>query len=92
MTPAFDKPTGKERSEYLQSFAKQMLLDTNFDVWQPVNWRKLAPVMAEQAQCHSETAKRHLAKAARRLRGEYVAQRGGKREGAGRPKDDDGKS
>lgn len=85
MTPTFDKPTGKERTTYLQTFAKQMLIDTNFDVWQPVDWRKLAPIMAEQAQCHPETARRHLAKAARRLRGEYVAQRGGQRDGAGFP-------
>lgn len=40
-----------------------------------------------QVKCHPETARLHLAKAARRLRGESAnVAWGGAREGAGRPK------
>lgn len=77
----------KERTESLQSFARKMLTDSNFDVNDSIDLRHLAPLMAEQTGCHIETARRHLAKAARRLRGEYVAERGGARPGAGRPKE-----
>ena len=75
----------KDRTDALQAHARQMLTERNFDVNQPADLRTLAPLMVEQTGCHRETARRHLAKAARRLRGEYVAQRGGKRDGAGRP-------
>ena len=75
----------KDRTDALQAHARQMLTERNFDVNQPADLRALAPIMVEQTGCHKETARRHLAKAARRLCGEYVAQRGGKRDGAGRP-------
>lgn len=78
--------TKKDRTDTLQAHARQMLIDSSFDVNQPADLRTLAPIMAEQTGCHMETARRHLAKAARLLRGEHVATRGGKRDGAGRPK------
>ena len=74
-----------ERTKQLEEFAKQMLIDNNFDINTPVDLKTLAPIMANEMGCHIETARRHLSKAARRLRGEDVASRGGKREGAGRP-------
>lgn len=77
--------TKKQRTEQIQNAAQQLLRRSEWGPEQPVDLRKLAPILAESNNCHVETAKRHLTKAARILRGKTVAKRGGKRDGAGRP-------
>lgn len=77
--------TQKDRTGKLQSYAQNLLRNHDFDINSQVDTKALAPIMAAATNCHHETAKRHLVKAARIMRGESVASRGGKREGAGRP-------
>lgn len=77
----------KERSVAIQSAARALLVERQIDIEQSVPYRELAPVLVERVKCDISTAKRHIVKAARIMRGERVAQWGGAREGAGRPKD-----
>jgi len=77
--------TKKARTERLQAAALNLLRYSDWTPEQAVDLRTLAPAMAEASGCHIETARRHLAKAERIMRGQHVAKRGGKREGAGRP-------
>lgn len=78
--------TQKKRTERLQMAAQQLLRDSDWKPNHPADMPKLAPILAKSEKCHIETARRHLAKAAQIMQGEEVAQRGGKRPGAGRPK------
>ena len=48
--------------------------------------RLMALDMAGKCDAHYETCKRHIVKAVRRARHEYIPTRGGSRVGSGRPK------
>lgn len=76
----------KDRVNALQQAARSLLEERQIDVWQPYDFRRLAYDLSVANECHIETAKRHLARAARRMRGEQVPARGGPRPGAGRPR------
>ncbi len=77
----------RARSDEIQAAARALLLA---DAWQ-LDEQAITPDrvarLIEQTQCHADTAKRHIAKAARLMRGEAAAAWGGARPGAGRPKD-----
>ncbi len=60
----------KARSLKIQTAATLLL--TGVDITQQYPFRKLAKRLAAQESCHITTAKRHLATAARRARGEMV--------------------
>lgn len=84
---SFESPTGKARSEQYATVARSIIEDDGMD--HVTNGGKLLPLatkMMDATGCSVDTAKRHLVKQLRLMRGEIVAQRGGKREGAGRPK------
>jgi hypothetical protein len=81
-------PNTKERSDAIQAAARALLVEREIDIKQQVLFRPLAQELVKRADCHYDTAKRHIAKAVRRARGEMAAQWGGAREGAGRPKED----
>jgi hypothetical protein len=74
----------KQRSEQLQALAAKILAASGADVSKQVDIYSLAKVMQKKCDAHFETCKRHIAKAVRRSRFEYVAPRGGFRDGAGR--------
>jgi hypothetical protein len=76
----------RERSDAIQAAARALLEERQVDIEQPVPYRELAPILVVRIKCDISTAKRHIVKAARIMRGELVASWGGKREGAGRPK------
>lgn len=76
----------KERVDALQQAARNLLEERQIDIWHPYGFRGLTVEFARANECHVETAKRHLARAARRMRGEQVPPRGGPRPGAGRPR------
>lgn len=77
----------KSRSEELQTLAAEILAASGADVTKGVEIRPLAKIMADRSGCHYTTAKQHIAKAIRRARHKYQDPTwGGKREGAGRPK------
>ena len=74
----------KARHQQIQALAFEILEDV--DVTGPYPFRELAKQLAARADCHIDTAKRNLAKAARRMRHpDWKPQWGGPREGAGRP-------
>lgn len=75
----------KERSDAFQQAARTLLEEADFDVRERVDYAAFVPLLVERTGCHSDTAKRHLAKAARLMRGEATAAWGGSRPGAGRP-------
>lgn len=75
----------KERSSAIQAAARALLEERQIDIEQPVPYRELAPTLVARVKCDISTAKRHIVRAARIMRGEMVAQWGGKRDGAGRP-------
>lgn len=83
-------PNTKARSLALQNAAKQLIEEQRVDVTQQVVFLPLAKLLMAQEHCGIDTAKRHIATAVRRARGELsYAQWGGYRPGAGRPKQDD---
>lgn len=75
----------KARSEEIQAAARALLVARGVDITQQVA-RPLVKALAEQTGCHIDTAKRHVAAAIRRARGEQARAWGGARPGAGRPK------
>ncbi len=82
-------PNTKARSQYLQSIAAEIVAAAGIDVSVQVPAdvrRRLMGQMVERAACHPDTAKRKIMRAIRLARGELVAQWGGAREGAGRPR------
>ena len=78
----------RARSEEIQSAARALLAERAVDITQQVDVRTLAKELAAQANCHYDTARRHIATAVRRARGGQLPNGtwGGKRDGAGRPK------
>lgn len=80
-----DPNNTRARSDAFQQAARALLEETSFDLNEGVDYAALVPMLIERTGCHSDTAKRHLAKAARLMRGEAAAAWGGSRPGAGRP-------
>jgi len=76
----------RERTAALQDAARAFLEARGVNIAEAVPIKALAPAFARAQACHLDTAKRHLAKAVRRMRGELVASWGGPRDGAGRPR------
>lgn len=82
------KPTGKERSNQLATEARSIIKVYGMShVTEGGKLLSLAKLMMDATGCSVDTAKRHLVKQLRLMRGELLAidGRGGKREGAGRP-------
>lgn len=73
----------KQRSNELSAIARHLLVERQVDTAQAIPVYDLASAMRTMTGCHLDTAKRHVVKAARVLRGEYVATAGGKRSGSG---------
>jgi hypothetical protein len=80
----------RARSETLQQAARALIEARGLDVTIASVPRPWAAEFAEAEGCTLETARRHLAKAARRMRSDASEdaerQWGGSREGAGRPR------
>lgn len=77
----------RARSDALQVAARAFIDAIGLDVRESNTTRTMALSFATAEGCTVETARRHLARAARRMRGELSAETwGGKRDGAGRPK------
>jgi len=80
----------KARSLELQALAAEIVAASGISLTEKTGVRPLAKLMAEKSGCHYTTAKNHIAKAIRRAR--YALQPvewGGKREGSGRPKQEE---
>lgn len=83
--------TTKDRSEQLAKAARRIIENEGMShVTEGGKLLPLAKIMMDATGCSVDTAKRHLAKQLHVMRGELAAidGRGGKREGAGRPKQD----
>lgn len=78
----------KARSQEILAAAHHLLEEQNVDVSEEVSLRPLAKILMVRVSCHYETAKNVLGKAVRQKRGQLVAEWGGVRPGAGRPKED----
>lgn len=79
-------PTSDHRQQQLAIVARTIVEREGQD--HIYNGGKLLPMartMMTETGCSVDTAKRHLAKQLRLIRGEIVTSRGGAREGAGRP-------
>ena len=80
---------GKERVEFLCREARRILDESGADITQKVTILPLAKQLMAATDCGIDAAKRRIAEAIRRKRGEYTKAKtgswGGKREGAGRP-------
>lgn len=79
----------KERVEILCREARRILDESGADITKKVTILPLAKQLMATTDCGIDAAKRRIAEAIRRKRGEYVKATtgtwGGKREGAGRP-------
>jgi hypothetical protein len=74
----------KERRDAILAAALALLEKRGIDVLDRVPIRELAPELAALVGCHPDTARRHLAKAARLMRGDKSKDTwGGNREGSG---------
>lgn len=86
----------RARSDALQQAARALITARELDVTADSVPRALAVDFAAAEGCTLETARRHLAKAARRMRHsastEAERQWGGTRPGAGRPKKQSGEN
>jgi hypothetical protein len=74
---------------HLAEIASQIVTESGIDVSKPVgrDVRRLATIMRQRTGAHIETCKRHIGRAIRRARwGEPERQWGGRRPGAGRPR------
>lgn len=82
-----DVTSTDERVGWIEAQAWRIVSGAGVDFMQQVKLLPLAKLLVAATGCSIDKAKQHVAKSVRRLRGEYVsiAQRGGKREGAGRP-------
>lgn len=80
-----------ERSVWIEAHAWLIVTRNGVDIRISGKILPLAKQLVEETGCSLDKAKQHIAKAIRRLRGELmdIVQRGGKRDGAGRPKADD---
>lgn len=79
----------KERVEMLRTEARRILDESGADITKQVTILPLAKILMETTGCGIDAAKRRIAEAIRRKRGEYAKETtgnwGGKRAGAGRP-------
>lgn len=80
---------GKERVELLKREARRILDESGADITEKVTILPLAKQLMAATDCGIDAAKRRIAEAIRRKRGEHVKSTtgtwGGKRDGAGRP-------
>lgn len=80
---------GKERVAWLKGEARRILDESGADITQKVTIRPLAKRLMAATDCGIDAAKRRIAEAIRRKRGEHVKATtgnwGGVREGSGRP-------
>lgn len=80
---------GKERVEFLQKEARRILDESGADITDKVTILTLAKKLMAATDCGIDAAKRRIAEAIRRKRGEHAkvttGNWGGKRDGAGRP-------
>lgn len=74
----------RQRHDEIQQAAKRLLEGHDLDT--SATQPQLIDALISATGCHKDTAKRHLAQAARLLRGEAVKQWGGVRPGGGWPK------
>jgi hypothetical protein len=73
----------KQRHQEIQKLAFELLADV--DVTGAYPFRPLAKELSKRANCHLDTAKRNIAKAARRMRHpDWKPEWGGARPGAGK--------
>jgi len=75
----------RARSAEIQAAARALIEEYQVPLDTNAPFATLAPRLVARTGCHPDTAKRHLAKAARLMRGEAAAAWGGSRPGAGRP-------
>lgn len=75
----------KERSQQLAQVARTIAEQHPEHVLNGGRLLPLAAQMVKTTGCSIDTAKRHIAKQLRLMRGELISKWGGKREGAGRP-------
>lgn len=81
-------PNTKARSQELATLAAEILAASGISLTETAPIRTLAKLMADRSGCHYTTAKQHITKAIRRARHDLQPiEWGGKREGAGRPKE-----
>lgn len=70
-----------------QEAARRIVIDQGVDITQQIAILPLAKLLIAETGCSIDTAKQHIARAVRRLRGEWVeARHGGLRPGGGSPK------
>lgn len=62
----------KDRSDAIQEAARRLLEERQIDITQQVIIPPLAKGLAQQMNCHIDTAKRHIARAVRLARGEVA--------------------
>lgn len=79
----------KARSEQLATLAAELVAASGVSLTERIDLRPLYKLMVDRSGCHYTTAKQHIARAMRRARFEAYPppEWGGKREGAGRPKE-----
>lgn len=89
-----DVTSTAERSLWIEAQAWRVVSRAGVDFAKQTKILPLAKQLRDLTGCSLDKGKQHIAKALRRMRGEYVAiaQRGGQREGAGRPKIEQEKS
>lgn len=85
-----DVTSTTERSAWIEAQAWHIVTSTGVDFTVPTQLLPLAKKLVAATGVSLDKGKQHIAKALRRLRGEYVAiaQRGGKQPGSGRPRKD----
>lgn len=76
----------KDRNQQLATVARAIAERHPEHVTEGGKLLPLAKEMMIETGCHVDTAKRHIAKQLRLMRGELIRQWGGAREGAGFPK------
>ena len=80
----------KQWTAETEAAAWRIVEESGADITKQVKIVPLAKLLMAERECSIDSAKQHVAKAVRVARGEYVkAQHGGKREGAGRPKNEE---
>lgn len=82
-----DVTSTTERSAWIEAQAWRVVSRAGVDFAEQTKILPLAKQLRDLTGCSLDKGKQHIAKALRPMRGEYIeiAQRGGKREGAGRP-------
>lgn len=84
-------PTSDFRKQQLAIAARSIVERVGMNhIYEGGKLLPMAKIMMGETGCSVDTAKRHLAKQLRLMRGEIVAERGGARDGAGRPVNEKG--